>query len=421
MTRAFVLVLAAASSIIGLGCGRPAQPTGPRDGVVSLEAGTTNRFVPAGQTTQAVAHVGIRVAKLDRSGRPPANLALVIDTSGSMEGKAIEDARSAALAFFDALSPKDRLAVVVFNSKTETILPSTPLDDADLKKVRTKINGIQAVGTTDMAAGLQAGINEVTAHFDPEAVNRVVLLGDGVPNDEAPIAAMVDQAGTRGVSITALGLGPDYNETLMGHMAQVTGGRFQYVADSAKVTSFFKEEIARLEKTYARDAWLYLSTGPGVHISDVVGQDFAMTGNGARVHVGDLALGDTMDVVVKLAVDSRKEGASVELMDAVLLSNEGAGGAQAERRAFVGMHATADAGKLAQGRNRETETLAARVQHAADTLEQIRVARASDVPHPTTGGAQKEPAARNASPARPQPPETVRKQHDEAMQVLQKH
>src|SRR5262245_8303042 len=114
-----ILVIAAFSMLI-TGCGRPAQPTGPHDGVVSIEASATNRFVPAGQSTQAVARVAINVAKLDRTTRPPANLALVVDTSGSMEGKAIDDARSAALALFDALSPKDRLAVVVFNSKVET-------------------------------------------------------------------------------------------------------------------------------------------------------------------------------------------------------------------------------------------------------------------------------------------------------------
>jgi hypothetical protein len=209
----------------------------------------------------------------------------------------------------------------------------------------------------------------------------------------------------------------------MGKMAQTTGGKFQYVPDSSKVSSFFKEEVGRFEKTYARDAWLDLATGPGVHVTDVVGQEFAVTPAGVRVHVGDLALGEKMDIVVKLAVDPRKEGAIVELMDAVLRYNEGVGGVQAERRAFVGLHATADSGKLASGKDPSVEAVAVRAQEAADTLAQIRAARASDVPKPapaSPGAAAHKtkneplPAPLSAAPA------DVRRQHDEAMQVLQK-
>jgi Ca-activated chloride channel family protein len=413
------ILFAAVGFLLFGGCGRPTQPVGPKDGVVSLEASPGNRYVPAGQSTQAVARVAINVAKLDRTGRPPANVALVVDTSGSMEGKPIEDARAAALALFDALSAKDRLAVVVFNSKTETILPSTPIDDADIGDVKKKIRAIKAEGTTDMASGLQAGINEVTAHLDPEGVNRVILLGDGVPNDETPIAAMAESAGTRGVSITALGLGDDYNETLMGRIAQTTGGKFQYVADSSKVTSFFKEEVGRLEKTYARDAWLDIATGPGVHVSDVVGQQYVPTGKGVRVHVGDLALGEKMDVVVKLAVDGRKDGATIELMDAVLRYSEGVGAMQGERRAFVGLHATGDKGKLASGKDANVEDVAAKAQEAADQLEQIRAARASDVPHPSPASPVSPGAGAHVAP-QAAPPALVRQQHDSAMQVLQK-
>jgi len=383
--------------------------------------------------------VALGVKPSERSGRPPANLALVIDTSGSMEGKAIEDARSAAVTLVDSLSPKDRLAIVVFNSKTETLLPSTVLDDADMKDVHQKLAALRAEGTTDMAAGMQAAIAEVSAHVDPEAVNRVILLGDGVPNDETPMEALTESAAQHGISITALGLGPDYNETLMGKMAQVTGGRFQYVADSSKVASFFKEEVARLQKTYARDAWLELATGPGVTIESVIGQEIQRTPTGVRVHVGDLALGEKMDVFAKVALAGRKDGAPVELMDAVLRYHEGTGGAQKEKRAFVGVRASKDRAKIDAGRNADVEAGAKQAQQAADTLEEIRHARATDTPKPSPAAAvfpspslaapadyaptsmapPKGVNARRPSPAAP--PEMLRKQHDEAMQILQKH
>ncbi len=104
------------------------------------------------------------------------------------------------------------------------------------------------------------------------------------------------------------------------------------------------------------------------------------------------------------------------------------GGAQNERRAFLGVHATADGAKLAAGANADVVRAAAQAREAADTLEAIRLARASDAPKPAPGAAAAprdavKPRAFNPAPASAEldPPDKVRKRHDEAMQVLQKH
>jgi Ca-activated chloride channel homolog len=429
MSRIFAFAVAVTALLPS--CGRPSQPSSARADALTLEASSGERVVGADTPQVVTVRVALGVKPMERSSRPPANLALVIDTSGSMEGKAIDDAKSAAIALVDSLSPKDRLAIVVFNSKVDTLLASTLLDDADKKDVHKKLAELRAEGTTDMAAGLQVAIGQVTSHLDPETVNRVILLGDGVPNSEGPIEGITQSAAAQGVSITALGLGPDYNETLMGKMAQVTGGKFQYVADSSKVASFFKEEVGRLQKTYARDAWLELSAGPGVLISGVIGQESVRTGTGAvRVHVGDLALGEKMDVFAQLVVTGAKDGANVELVDAVLRFNEGTGGTPKERRAFVGVRASKDPTKIEAGRNADVESGAAKARQAADTLEQIRLARASDgapatAPSPSPGASPGMPMPQTAKPRRMAmdmaPPQELRKQHDEAMQVLQKH
>jgi hypothetical protein len=141
----------------------------------------------------------------------------------------------------------------------------------------------KATGTTDMASGLRMAITEVTRHLDEEGVNRVVLVGDGVPNDDRQILPLVAQAAAQGISVTALGLGNDYDydydydydETLMGHIAQLSSGRFFYVDDSAKVASFFSEEVTRLHEVVARHAVLDVRPGPGVTVTGVVGGSFS--------------------------------------------------------------------------------------------------------------------------------------------------
>src|SRR5262249_34910341 len=156
-------------------------------------------------------------------------------------------------------------------------------------------------------------------NLDPKGVNRVVLMSDGVPNVEATIRDQARAAGGRGISITSLGLGPDYDETLMGAVAQLSGGRFRYVDDSSKVAAFFNEEVLRLRRVFARSAALELTPGPGVRIEEVVGQSWAAGGNGtARVSVGDFGPNDSYELFVVLSTSPRRDTAPVELLDAAL-------------------------------------------------------------------------------------------------------
>jgi Ca-activated chloride channel family protein len=394
MIRKLTWVAFVATSAMFLACGHGASktPAGPEVSAVALDAALGNKFVKAGASGGMVARIGLAARKRSATQRPPVNLALLVDTSGSMEGKAIADARAASLALIGSLAPEDRISVVIFDSKAELLLPSTRLDDADAKDLKKKIEGIKATGTTDMASGLSMAISQVTAHLDREGVNRVVLVGDGVPNDDRQILPLVAQAAAQGISVTALGLGNDYDETLMGRIAQQSGGRFFYVDDSSKVASFFSEEVTRLHKVVARHAVLEVHPGPGVTVTGVVGRPFSGLERGVSVPLGDLSLGEQAEVVVELAASAAKDGANVEVLDAVLRYEDGVGGAQHEERVFVGAKSTGDAGAIAE---REPEPC------DADARPRRRDARSAEA----RGGRREGPLARaNARAARPRDP-----------------
>ena len=364
------------------GCGGADIASEPDDPeVISLSGELGNRYVIAGAPSDVVSRLRIEAHAVQGVARPAINLALVIDTSGSMEGAPIADARQASLDLLDSLSSQDRLSVVVFHSETEVLLPSTRLEGADLDELRQQIGQMQARGTTDLGGGLQAGLEQLVRNFEPEGVNRLVLLSDGVPNDAATVLPLAQAAGERGIRITALGLGIDFDETLLGQLASRSGGRFHYIEESSMVASVFRDEVLRFERLLARNVLLELSPGPGVRIDGVVGQRITPLGNGhVRVELGDLSEGEHRDVIVRMHTGAHRPGAVVELLDALLVFDDAVQDAgELERRAYFGAHATEDQAQLESGRNELVESAAARMLAAAVTVQAIETARGGDI------------------------------------------
>lgn len=428
-----VLVFALALvSALAFACGRGPKPPELAPSPVSVRATLGQSLVEAGAATKLLARIDLEAAARSGAKRPDVNLALVIDTSGSMDGRAIEEARKASLALIASLSPKDRIAIVTFDSDAELVLPSTLLEDADLPAVRRRIEAIRARGTTNLQEGLGKALAEVRAHQDPTGVNRVILLGDGVPNVAAGLREQATSAGGTGISVTTLGLGDDYDETLMGDLAQRSGGRFHYVADASKVAAFFAEEVVRLNQVVARRARLRLVPGHGVQITKVIGQQVeGVDGRALVVPLGDVSFGDRREIVVELAANGAKDGANVEVLDAVLEYADVAGVTAHAERAFAGAKAVRDASRIAGSRDETVEDAAKRARDAEATLEQIKKQRAEDgiveddarpapaapapaTPTPALGAMKPRAAPRDAFT-----PAEQRRRHDEAMRVLQ--
>jgi Ca-activated chloride channel family protein len=412
----------AAFFAISLACGRAKTPKNTEASPVALEGALGNKFVKAGASHQLVARIGITTVNRSHTTRPPVNLALLVDTSGSMEGKAIENARAASLALLESLAPEDRLAVVVFHSKAEVLLPSTRINDADMRELRTKIGAMKAEGTTEMSDGLRLALAQVQGHLEHDGVNRIVLLGDGVPNDDRIIPSLVAQAQENGISITTLGLGNDYDETLMGRIAQQSGGKFSLIEDPAKVAAFFKEEVVRLHKVVARNATLELRGGPGISVTNAIGRPAVHIPHGLSIALGDMSLGEQQEIVVELAGTPAKDGSTVEALDAVIRFQDGVGGTMREERLFLGAKSTTDEGRIASGKDENVSNAAARARDAAATLLRIEQDRKKTAPVPPRAGGLAAPSPADAAPAAAMPrmsADEQRRIHNDALQNFQ--
>ena len=235
--------------------------------------------------------------------RPPINLGLVLDHSGSMSGgKKMTHAREAAVFAVEQLQPTDRVSVTIFDDTVKTIVPNTPATDR--AGVIQLLRGVRPGGSTALHAGWAEGGEQVFRHRIDEGMNRVVLLSDGLANvgltDPNAIAAEVKALSRKQVGTTTMGVGSDYNEDLMEAMAGAGDGNYYYIEDPRQLPDIFQTEMQGLMATSGQKVSLGLEPQNGVTVSDVL-NDLEKNGRG-RLMLSNLIAGIPISVVVRLNV-----------------------------------------------------------------------------------------------------------------------
>jgi Ca-activated chloride channel homolog len=349
---------------------------------IEVAGATTPNLVRLGKDQEIVVRVRVRGLPQEGKKRPPLNLALVLDTSGSMEGTAIDQARGACATLIDLLAEGDTVAIVTFGSKAKVIVPSVRITKESRQRAHDALRGVTAEGTTDMAGGLAEGLVQIRTQLalTPDGIHRIVLVGDGVPNDSPAVLALADSAKAEHVPVTALGLGNDFDETLMTALAQRSSGTFHFVDEASRVAAVFKEQISRMERVVARGAHIELTPGPGVTIAEVVGMPSSATGRGQVATLGDLAEGQTRDVFVRVTAKGRQDGKSMELLDAHVTYTPTEGGAALTSSAFLKLTASSDAGRLKDAAIADIEHGVTTLRVADGIVKSIELAREGDLP-----------------------------------------
>lgn len=144
-----------------------------------------------------------------RAPRRPFNLSLVIDRSGSMAGRSLQQALQAAEAVVEQLGPDDVLSVVVYDNTVDTLLP--PGNVTDKQAIRETLHRVRTGGTTNLSGGWLKGCEHVLARRGADMIHRVLLLTDGQANvgvtNPDILIATARQKADEGVVTTTLGFG----------------------------------------------------------------------------------------------------------------------------------------------------------------------------------------------------------------------
>jgi Ca-activated chloride channel family protein len=202
-----------------------------------------------------------------RSPSPPLNVCIVLDRSTSMTGEKMDVVKATAIQILRNLRQQDILSVVTFSDRAEVIIPAAYHQD-DRSRLEARIQMIQPSGGTEIFQGLQMGAKEVMRSLDSKRLNHIILLTDGQTyGDEQECIELASKLGERGVGISAMGIGKEWNDIFLDVLATRTGGSSAYVAEPQDIKKLLLEKFNALAQVYAEEVTLLTQPVEGVQLA----------------------------------------------------------------------------------------------------------------------------------------------------------
>ena len=197
---------------------------------------------------------------------PPLNVCLVLDRSTSMQGEKMDMVKATAIQVLRNLRPQDILSVVAFSDRAEVIIPAAYYQER--ARLEARIQMIQPSGATEMYQGLETGAKEVMRSIDSKRINHIVLLTDGhTYGDEQECLALATKLAERGIGISGMGIGKEWNDIFLDVLATRTGGSSAYIVQPQDIKRLLLEKFNALAQVFAEEVTLELTPIDGVELT----------------------------------------------------------------------------------------------------------------------------------------------------------
>ena len=236
---------------------------------VGLHPTLNDAHVDANQaSSQRQLSIAISAIAMGQERNVPLNLCLVLDHSGSMNGRPLETVKKAAINLIERLNPGDRISVVAFDHRAKVLVKNQASDDLD--QMIKQIKRLSADGGTAIDEGLKLGIEEV-AKGKQDSVSQVFLLTDGENEhgDNARCLKLAELATSYKITLNTLGFGSNWNQDVLEQIADAGTGSLSYIERPEQAVDEFARLFQRVQSVQLTNAYLLLSLMPKVRLAEL--------------------------------------------------------------------------------------------------------------------------------------------------------
>ncbi len=271
---------------------------------------TTVKVVPSPWSEgRQLMHVAIQGYDINREARPPLNLTLLVDVSGSMSDQnKLPLAIQSLKLLINELDAKDTVSIVVYAGAAGAVLEPTKGDDKG--KILSALDRLQAGGSTAGGEGLRLAYSLAKQNFSKNSVNRVMLLSDGDfnvgINDPNALEDFVSRERESGVYLSILGFGGgNYNDYLMQKLAQAGNGMASYIDTLNEGRKVLNDDLSGSLFPIANDVKIQVEFNPAtVAEYRLIGYETRLLNkddfNNDKVDAGEIGAGASVTAIYEI-------------------------------------------------------------------------------------------------------------------------
>jgi Ca-activated chloride channel family protein len=362
----------------------PIAADGPRPGYEPADAHKNGAWIGASaegevlptSTRDTFLGVWVDVPEARPETRPPMEVVLVVDTSGSMAGAKIENARNAAATLVRSLKDGDIVGLDAFSDHARTIVSPTRLDATSRAEILRQISQLRESGSTNMFEGLNLAEGQIGAAPASHPLRRVVLISDGIANVGPSSPDVLGAIAERGLrfraQVTSLGVGNDYDERTLNALAVRSSGRLYHLSEPREMANILKGELDMLNATLASEAFVEVVAAPGVQILGADGLRTEWRDGALRIPLGALHAGQHREALVRVRItdpmafeDHARSMASVRLRFRDAQEND----LERIQEVVARTRLTTDADAIARGASSRAKAIAAIMDASKQQIE----------------------------------------------------